>query len=166
MEWTSDFHMQAQVFTEKVSCQGLFWKEKWVECCILSLSWKDCLHEASCALIICFACYSLPTQSGNLRGPRVAGKTDDRSTCRGRNTTCERRKILLLVPFLILVWHYEPINKFKLQAIICTPLQVNTKRISEEILVKCSEFLTLHCISADGLGWLRFQEYSWLIGRY
>ena len=24
----SDFHMQAQVFTEKVSCQGLFWKEK------------------------------------------------------------------------------------------------------------------------------------------
>ena len=118
-----------------------------MECCILSLSWKDCLHEASCASIICFACYSLPTQSGNLRGPRVAGKTDDQSTCRGRNTTCERRKILLLVPFLILVWPYEPINKFKLQAIICTPLQVNTKRISEEILVKCSEFLTLHCIS-------------------
>ena len=24
----TDFHMQAQVFTEKVSCQGLFWKEK------------------------------------------------------------------------------------------------------------------------------------------
>ena len=24
MAWTSDFHMQAQVFTEKVSCQGLF----------------------------------------------------------------------------------------------------------------------------------------------
>ena len=24
----ADFHMQAQVFTEKVSCQGLFWKEK------------------------------------------------------------------------------------------------------------------------------------------
>ena len=24
----SVFHMQAQVFTEKVSCQGLFWKEK------------------------------------------------------------------------------------------------------------------------------------------
>ena len=146
-ERASDFHMQAQVFTEKVSCQGLFWKEKWVECCILSLSWKDCLHEASCALIICFACYSLPTQSDNLRGPRVAGKTDDRSTCRGRNTTCERRKILLLVPFLILVWHSEPINKFKLQAIICTPLQVNINRISEEILVKCSVFLTLHFIS-------------------
>ena len=99
------------------------------------------------ALIICFACYSLPTQSGNLRGPRVAGKTDDRSTCRGRNTTCERRKILLLVPFLILVWHYEPINKFKLQAIICTPLQVNTKRISEEILVKCSVFFASGSIS-------------------
>ena len=33
------FHMQAQVFTEKVSCQGLFWKEKWVKCCILS-SWR------------------------------------------------------------------------------------------------------------------------------
>ena len=110
-----------------------------------------CLHETSCSSIICFACYSLPTQSGNLRGPRVAGKTDDQSTCRGRNATCERRKILLLVPFLILVWHYEPINKFKLQAIICTPLQVNTKRISEEILVKCSEFLTLHCISAVNL---------------
>ena len=24
----TDFHMQAQVFTEKVSCQGLFWKKK------------------------------------------------------------------------------------------------------------------------------------------
>ena len=24
----ADFHVQAQVFTEKVSCQGLFWKEK------------------------------------------------------------------------------------------------------------------------------------------
>ena len=115
----------------------------------MSLSWKDCLHEASCALIICFACYSLPTQSGNLRGPRVAGKTDDQCTLTGRNATCERGKILLLVPFLILVWPYEPINKFKLQAIICTPLQVNTKRISEEILVKCSEFLTSPCISAS-----------------
>ena len=99
------------------------------------------------ALIICFACYSLPTQSGSLRRPRVAGKTDDQCTLTGRNATCERGKILLLVPFLILVWHYEPINKFKLQAIICTPLQVNINRISEEILVKCSVFLTLHCIS-------------------
>ena len=95
------------------------------------------------ALIICFACYSLPTQPGSLRGPRVAGKTDDQCTLTGRNATCERGKILLLVPFLILVWPNEPIKKFKLQAIICTPLQVNTKRISEEILVKCSEFLAL-----------------------
>ena len=39
MAWTSAFHMQAQVFTEKVSCQDLFWKEEWVECCILS-SWR------------------------------------------------------------------------------------------------------------------------------
>ena len=54
-------------------------------------------------------------------------------------------KILLLVPFLILVWPYEPIKNFKLQAIICTPLQVNTKRISEEILVKCSVFWALDC---------------------
>ena len=28
MDWTPDFHMQAQVFTEKVSCQGLLWKKK------------------------------------------------------------------------------------------------------------------------------------------
>ena len=34
VDWTSDFHMQAQVFTEKVSCQGLFWEEKFVYCCI------------------------------------------------------------------------------------------------------------------------------------
>ena len=122
-----------------------------MECCILSSPLVKCLHEASCASIICFACYSLPTQSGNLRGPRVAGKTDDQCTLTGRNATCERGKILLLVPFLILVWPYEPINKFKLEAIICTPLQVNTKRISEEILVKCSEFLALHALPVSTL---------------
>ena len=31
---TSDFQMQAHVFTEKASYQGLFWKEKFVHCCI------------------------------------------------------------------------------------------------------------------------------------
>ena len=65
------------------------------------------------ALIICFACYSLPTQPGSLRGPRVAGKTDDQCTLTGRNATCERGKILLLVPFLILVWPNEPIKKIQ-----------------------------------------------------
>ena len=30
MDWTSDFHMQAQVFTEKVSFKSLFWKGKFV----------------------------------------------------------------------------------------------------------------------------------------
>ena len=65
------------------------------------------------ALIICFACYSLPTQAGSLRGPRVAGKTDDQCTLTGRNATCERGKILLLVPFLILVWPKEPIKEIQ-----------------------------------------------------
>ena len=65
------------------------------------------------ALIICFACYSLPMQAGSLRGPRVAGKTDDQCTLTGRNATCERGKILLLVPFLILVWPNEPIKKIQ-----------------------------------------------------
>ena len=44
VDWTSDFHMQAQVFTKKVSCQGLFLKEKFAYCCIfkgLLLSSQD-----------------------------------------------------------------------------------------------------------------------------
>ena len=68
------------------------------------------------ALIICFACYSLPTQAGSLSGPRVAGKTDDQCTLTGRNATCERWKILLLVPFLILVWPNEPIKRIQAQS--------------------------------------------------
>ena len=146
----ADFHMQAQVFTERGFLSGFVLEGEMSGVLYFELS--SCQNNirsklvGASALIICFACYSLPTQAGSLRGPRVAGKTDDQCTLTGRNATCERGKILLLVPFLILVWPNEPIKKFKLQAIICTPLQVNTKRISEEILVKCSEFLALHAI--------------------
>ena len=28
--WTSDFHMQAQVFTEKVYCKTLFWSKDYL----------------------------------------------------------------------------------------------------------------------------------------
>ena len=68
----------------------------------------------------------------------------------GRNTICKNLKIVHRVPISTQIWPYEWKINFKLQATICTPLQVNTNRISEEILVKCSEFLALQSIPVRG----------------
>ena len=66
----------------------------------------------------------------------------------GRNTICKNLKIVCRVPISTQIWPYEWKINFKLQAMICTPLQVNTNRITEEILVKCSDFWALDCHSA------------------